>query len=90
MPIDAIATIIMLAALAVILYGPWQNYCTDAARQTLFEVRDDLFDMAANGEISFESSEYRTIRSSIEKNIRYAHTLTVWRFVQFPLASDSS
>lgn len=77
---DAIATILLLTALATIIYGPWQDYCTDAARQTLFEIRDELFDMARAGKLSFDSAEYRTIRRSFEQNIRFAHQLTIWRF----------
>lgn len=80
MPLEAFATLILLVALAIILYGPWQTFCTDAARQTLFEIRDELFDLGARGELPFNSAEYRTIRTSIEQNIRYAHTLTIWRF----------
>jgi hypothetical protein len=80
MPIEALSTLIMMGALAAILYGPWQTLCTDAARQCHFEIRDKLFDMAADGKLSFESPEYRTIRTSMEQNIRYAHTLTAWRF----------
>ena len=81
MPLEALATLILLVALATILYGPWQTFCTDAARQTLFEVRDDLFDLAAQGKLSFQSPAYRAIRTAIEQNIRYAHTLTLWRFI---------
>ena len=81
MPIDALATILLLVGLATIIYGPWQNYCTDAGRQTLFEIRDELFDMARVGKLSFRSQQYRIIRAAIEKNIRFAHNLTIWRFL---------
>lgn len=80
MSIEALSTILLVAAMATIIYGPWQSVCTDVARQFLFEIRDQFFDMARNGEISFESREYRAIRVSFEENIRYAHNLTIWRF----------
>jgi len=38
-----------LAALLIILYGPWQAICTDIARQMLFEKRDAIFDLAQSG-----------------------------------------
>jgi len=80
MPIEALATVLMLVVLAIIVYGPWQTYCTDYCRQVLFELRDEVFDLAADNNLSFESNEYRTIRAAIERNIRFAHTLTFWRF----------
>ena len=77
----ALETVMLLVSLAIVIYGPWQTYCTDAARQTLFEVRAELFDMARGGELSFESEEYRAIRKALNQNIRYAHVLTIWRFL---------
>jgi hypothetical protein len=81
MALYALATLILLVALACILYGPWQTLCTDVARQMLFELRDELFDLGARGELPFQGNQYKTIRTSIEQNIRYAHTLSIWRFI---------
>lgn len=77
---DALASLLAALLLVVLFYGPWQSVCTDWARQTIFESRDRLFDMAREGRLSFESDEYRTIRSSLESLIRYAHQLTIVRF----------
>src|ERR1700751_1769972 len=70
-----------LAALIVILYGPWQAICTDIARQIVFEKRDAIFDLAQHGKLSFSSREYGVIRSSLQANIRFAHELTLPRFL---------
>lgn len=70
-----------LIALAFLFYGPWQWVCTDFARQIIFEKRDEIFDMAADGDLSFNSPEYRTIRSSLESSIRFAHELTLPYFL---------
>jgi hypothetical protein len=70
-----------LTALIVVLYGPWQEICTDIARQILFEKRDAIFDLAHSGKLSFNSREYTTIRSSLQASIRFAHELTLPRFV---------
>jgi len=70
-----------LAALIIILYGPWQEVCTDIARQILFEKRDAIFDLAHSGKLSFNSREYGTIRSSLQASIRFAHELTLARFL---------
>jgi hypothetical protein len=70
-----------LAALLAILYGPWQAICTDIARQIVFEKRDAIFDLAQSGKLSFNSREYGTIRSSLQASIRFAHELTLPRFL---------
>jgi len=77
MAVEAIAGILTVLALAVVFYGPWQWICTDMARQKAFEKRDAIFDIAARGDLAFDSREYRTIRHALEKTIRYAHTLTL-------------
>jgi hypothetical protein len=69
------------AALLVILYGPWQEICTDVARQIVFEKRDAIFDLAHSGKLSFKSREYGIIRSSLQASIRFAHELTLPRFL---------
>jgi hypothetical protein len=70
-----------LAALVVLLYGPWQEVCTDIARQIIFEKRDAIFDLAHSGKLSFDSREYGTIRSALQASIRFAHELTLPRFL---------
>jgi hypothetical protein len=70
-----------LGGLLVIIYGPWQAICTDIARQILFEKRDAIFDLAQNGKLSFNSREYIAIRSSLQASIRFAHELTLPRFL---------
>lgn len=81
MPIDAIVALGFAAGFLVIFYGPWQEACTDFARQYMFEKRDRLFDIAADGHMSFDSPEYRTLRGQIESHIRYAHDFALPRLV---------
>lgn len=73
---DALLSILVVTAFFAVFYGPWQSVCTDWARQTIFASRDQLFDMARAGELSFESSDYRIIRSSLNSLIRFAHDVT--------------
>lgn len=75
--------LLSIAAGAIFLYGPWQTYCVDRARQRMFEVRDKLFDMAANGELSFSDPVYRELRLWIELNIRFAHKLAWPRLIAY-------
>jgi hypothetical protein len=77
---NAIMSLIALVAFLCLFYGPWQDFCTDYVRQRLFERRDTVFDMARNGELDFNSYEYRTLRRALEAQIRFAHDLTLMRF----------
>ena len=79
--VQAIEGIISLVALVVLIFGPLQWVCTDAARQHLFHLRDQLFDLARAGKLEFASDDYRLLRSAFDKQIRFAHLLTFFRFV---------
>jgi hypothetical protein len=51
----------------------------DCFRQNMFAVRDDLFDYAAAGNISFDDPAYVLLRHQMNGMIRYGHQLTVFR-----------
>lgn len=78
---EFIIALIFFTGSLCIFYGPWQTQCVDQARERLFELRDKVFDLALNGELDFNSTEYKDIRRSIERNIRFAHELTIFRFL---------
>lgn len=78
--LDAFFAIICLVAVAAIFYGPWQSLCIEYARQVIFEERERLFDLAADGRMDFESVEYRELRDFLNKSIRFSHDITLWRF----------
>jgi hypothetical protein len=81
MAADALVSLVTLVLFACLFYGPWQAVCTDWARQLIFEKRDHLFDLAAQGKLDFASAEYRTTRKLLEGMIRFAHILTWPRLV---------
>src|SRR3954467_6683321 len=65
----------------------YRDYRRDVYRQKLFEVRNALFDLAATGEVSFDSPAYQTLRTTINGFIRFAHRmqfgeLTVFIFLE--------
>lgn len=78
---DVIAALIVVSLFLLFFYGPWQGIVVDLARQTAFEERDAVFDLAAQGKLDFNSSDYRTIRNSFNKLIRFAHELNWVRLV---------
>jgi len=53
----------------------------DEFRQSMFIVRDELFDFAASGSISFNHPAYMLLRQSMNGFIRYGHQLTLFRLV---------
>lgn len=79
--LDALLLIVSLGVFIAIIYGPWQTFCVDRARQEIFEARAKLFVLAASGQISFESPEYRELRSGLEGLIRFAHKITWLRIL---------
>jgi predicted branched-subunit amino acid permease len=77
---ELVVTLALLIAAGLVIYGPWHSACTDWARETIFEKRAAIFDLAVDGDLDFEATEYKVIRSSLEKSIRFAHVLTWPRF----------
>jgi hypothetical protein len=47
----------------------------------MFALRDELFDYAAAGNVSFSDPAYNLLRKSMNGFIRYAHNLTFFRVV---------
>lgn len=70
-----------LIVLVWFFYGPWQYLVVDGVRQRLFELRDELFDLARAGEIDFADPAYCYARKRINANIRFAHKASVWRVI---------
>ena len=91
--IYALFFFVVLAALLLLFYGPWQNLCVAWSRQLMFEERDKLFLLAAEGRISVYSAIYRQMRTQIERTIRFCHMITWPRFLvlrhSFDLIGDT-
>ncbi|MBI5164171.1 MAG: hypothetical protein HY985_09750 [Magnetospirillum sp.] len=78
--------LLSLLALGALLYGPWQTFWEDWGRQRLFEVRDEIFDMAADKRMEFNNAQYITIRQSLNYAIRFMHQLTWLRILYIYLS----
>lgn len=53
----------------------------DSFRQDMFAIRDEMFDFAAQGKISFEDPAYILLRTQMNGLIRYGHQITLFRSV---------
>ena len=72
---------ITIALLIVVLLKLWAGFRLDEFRQSVFVVRDELFDFALAGKIAFDHPAYKLLRQSMNGFIRYAHQLTWFRLV---------
>lgn len=87
--INTIELAIALAFLVWFFYGPWNRFVVDLARQNLFELRDEIFLLAADGKIEFSSETYCLLRERLNKMIRYCHHLTLANIIATPPAGTA-
>jgi len=66
---------------AVVLFKILPEVRLDSFRQQMFAIRDELFDFAADGHISFQHPAYVLLRRQMNGFIRYGHHLTVFRML---------
>ena len=73
---------LVCAALVVWFFSmPWQSLWTAVSRQHLFELRDRLFDIAADEQIEFSNPVYCRLREYLNGCIRFTHKITFGSFV---------
>lgn len=87
--VDTLVFIIGCIAVVGVLYGPWQEFWIEWARQRMFDARDVLFDRAADGVFSFKDKNYKEFREEIEGYIRFAHKITLTRLLVYRLTLKS-
>jgi hypothetical protein len=71
--VNAMVSLLSLLILWFLYSFAYRDYRRDVYRQKLFELRNELFDLALAGEISFETPAYQTLRTTINGFIRFAH-----------------
>ena len=72
---------ILLILLSLLFFWLYPSLRLDLFRQEMFQIRDDLFDYARQGNISFSHPAYKLLRRSANGFIRYGHRLTFYRIV---------
>src|SRR6185437_15030162 len=79
----AIQFTLALLLVWITIFVFWRNYRIDKFRDDLFALRNELFDYAAKGGISFDEPAYGILRNTMNGLLRYAerisftHTLLV-------------
>jgi hypothetical protein len=74
-----VQSLLTLVVLAIVILSLWPEQRVDLFRQQVFALRDELFDFAADGKISFSDPAYILLRQLMNGFIRYAHNLTPFR-----------
>lgn len=84
---NIIQSLLSLIVFSLIVFGLWPSQRTDLFRQQMFALRDELFDFAADENISFDDPAYTLLRNLMNGFIRYAHNLTPFRLLAAYLRS---
>lgn len=73
--IIALSSLGSLFGLAILMYWLRADYRIDLFRERMFALRDQLFDFAAAGGVSFDHPAYGLLRSTMNGYIRFAHRM---------------
>ena len=77
---NELSVLISIAMGVCLIFVLYNNYRLDHFRQDLFAIRDELFDEARAGRISFASPAYRTTRILINGLLRFGHEISLLNF----------
>lgn len=70
-----------LLFLCILVFWLYRSFRADCFRDSMFELRDELFDDAVQERIGFDSAAYNLLRSTMNGSIRFAHCLSLTRFI---------
>lgn len=68
---------ISIGMLCYLYFWLYKDYVVDSFRQSIFELRDRLFDEAHEGLIDFNHPAYCVLRRTMNGSIRFAHGLSL-------------
>ena len=68
---------ISIIILWLLVYHLIPDFRLDALRERLFSIRDNVFDLAADGKIDFQHPAYRAVRHNLNCLIRFADRLNL-------------
>lgn len=87
-PLFIVYILITLVGLVVLLfiYNQYKKTMLEFYRMDIFELRDELFDYAAEGNISFDNESYQLMRTLLNGYLRYAEYLDIYYFQKYQKA----
>lgn len=89
-PLFIVYMLITLIGLVILsfIYKQYKKAMLEFYRMDIFELRDELFDYAAEGNISFDNESYQLMRTLLNGYLRYAENLDISRFQKFQKAVE--
>lgn len=81
-----ILTTVGACLFAILTLFLWREYRIERFRQRIFQIRDELFDFAADGHLTFDDPAYGALRSSMNSMIRFAHRMSLSHAVGLTVA----
>lgn len=87
-PLFIVYMLITLIGLVILsfVYKQYKKAMLEFYRMDIFELRDELFDYAAEGNISFDNESYQLMRTLLNGYLRYAENLDISRFQKYQKA----
>jgi hypothetical protein len=79
--LTTLSSLLSLVGFWYVVLWRYRTFRIDLFRQRMFEVRDDLFDFAAEGNIGFNHPAYGMLRSTMNGFARFGHRLTLWQML---------
>ena len=68
----------------------WRSYRVDRLRDQLFGLRNELFDITAQGALSFDDPAYQMLRNTMNGLIRGAEHISFFRYMVVSIGEDAS
>jgi hypothetical protein len=88
--IDPVIGFVGFFSVVWLVFVAWPKLVVDYARQHIFETRDRLFDLAASGDVSFQSDEYKEIRQFLNGMIRCAERATCLNYARYSMIIEKN
>jgi hypothetical protein len=86
--VNGIVSTLSLIGIVVLVFWLYRGYRVDKFRQDMFALRDELFDFADSGAISFDDPAYGFLRRTMNGYIRFGHRLSLLHAVVFWTLSE--
>ncbi|MBO9883717.1 hypothetical protein [Xanthomonas sp. D-109] len=85
--ITAVFAIALISAIWHVVFNVYPHSAIALARYNLFELRDELFALGAEGKLDFKSPGYKACRQMINGFIRYAHDMSLMQMLTTQLVA---